>query len=71
MSALTTAFDDVRTHIMGEAFDAICSKLHGTYYSRRVREAIAVRILEIEHTTSEKDSERLANSVIASLGIKL
>lgn len=71
MVALTAAFDDVRTKLIGDAFDAVRGKLHGASYSRGVNEAIARRIIEIAQATLETDPERLADTVIVSLGIKL
>jgi hypothetical protein len=46
-------------------------KLHGTHYPESVREAIADRVIEFAWTTPERDPERLASAVLASLGIKL
>ena len=64
-------FDDVRTEFLGEAFDAIFAMLHGTHYSDCLREVIADRVLEFGRTTPERDPQRLARAVVASLGIKL
>lgn len=64
-------FDDTRTKIMGDAFDTVCGELHGTFYSERVREAIADRVIQLELRSNEGDSTRLAAAVVASLGIKL
>jgi hypothetical protein len=36
-----------------------------------VREAIADRVLEFARNTTERDPQRLARAVVASLGIKL
>ncbi len=71
MSTLNAAFDDARTKIMGDAFDAICSRLHGTAYPDAVKEAIALRIIDLERSTAETDPRRLADAVVASLGIKV
>ena len=68
--ALTASFDDVRTKVMGDAFDAVCGKLHGTFYPDAVREAIADRVIEMARSSSESDPQRLADAVMASLGIK-
>jgi hypothetical protein len=65
------AFDDTLTKVMGDAFDVICRKLHGSGYPEPVKEAIADRIIAIECRSSETDPERLADVVIKSLGIKL
>jgi hypothetical protein len=64
-------FDDLRTKLLGDAFDAVLKKLHGTQYPKGVREAIASRVLEFGRATSERDPDRLATAVVASLGIKL
>jgi hypothetical protein len=32
MGNSSAVFDDATTQIMGEAFDAVCGKLHGTVY---------------------------------------
>ncbi len=71
MTNFSTAFDDVTTKVMGEAFDAVCRKLHGTVYPDPVREAIADRVIEVARGSSERDPQRLADAVVASLGIKL
>jgi hypothetical protein len=68
---LGAAFDDIRIKLSGDAFDAAFGKLHGTYYPDNVREAIANRVIEFAWTTPERDPERLASAVLASLGIKL
>jgi hypothetical protein len=65
------AFGDISTKLLGDAFDAAFGKLHGTHYSEGVREAIAGRVIEFAGTTAERDPERLASAVLASLGIKL
>ena len=64
-------FDDVSTKCLGEAFDAIFAMLHGADYSDSLREVIADRVLEFGRTTLERDPQRLARAVVASLGIKL
>lgn len=64
-------FDETRTKFMGDAFDAVCGKLHGTFYPERVREAIADRVIQLALRSSEGDPIRLADAVVASLGIKL
>jgi hypothetical protein len=64
-------FDDVSTKFLGEVFDAVFAMLHGAHYSDAVREAIADRVIEFGRTTFERDPQRLARAVIASLGIKL
>ncbi len=71
MPALGTVFDDVRTKMIGETFDAVFDKLHGVSYPRAVREAIADRVIEIARASSESSPERLADAVVASLKIKL
>jgi hypothetical protein len=71
MAALHAAFDDAHTKVMGEAYDSVVGKLHGTGYPAAVREAIAGRVIEISGGSPERDAERLANAVLASLGIKL
>jgi hypothetical protein len=45
--------------------------LHGAQYPDRVREAIADRVLEFARNTTERDPQRLARAVVASLRIKL
>jgi hypothetical protein len=62
-------FDDVRTKLMGDAFDAICVKLHGIDYPAAVREAIADCIIDTMNTAPECDSIRLADVVLKRLGI--
>jgi hypothetical protein len=69
--AICTAFDDVRTKALGDAFDAVCGKLHGTSYPDKVREAIADRLIIIASGSTEQDPQRLADAVVTSLGIKL
>ena len=69
--AVATVFDDVRTKLLGDAFDAVLGKLHGTHYPDGVREAIAGRVIEFAQTTTEGDPDRLACAVLASLRIKL
>jgi hypothetical protein len=64
-------FDDARTKIIGDAFDAVCGQLHGTVYPQGVREVIADRVIQIALSSSERDAARLADAVVASLGIKL
>jgi len=54
-----------------DAFDAVLAMLHGAQYPDRVREAIADRVLEFARNTTERDPQRLAGAVVASLGIKL
>jgi hypothetical protein len=71
MGNSSAVFDDATTQIMGEAFDAVCGKLHGTVYPDPVREAIADRVIEIARGSRERDPGRLADAVVASLGIKL
>ena len=68
--AVATVFDDVRTKLLGEAFDAVLGKLR-THYPDDVREAIADRVIEFVRTTTEGDPERLASAVLASLRIRL
>jgi hypothetical protein len=69
--ALGAVFDDSGTKFLGDAFDAVFALLHGAQYSDHVREVIADRILEFGRSASEHDPERLARTVVASLGIKL
>jgi hypothetical protein len=64
-------FDDLGTKFLGDAFDAVFGKLHGTHYPDAVREAIASRVIEFGRSTCEGDPDRLATAVLASLGIKL
>ena len=71
MSFHAAVFDDTRTKIMGDAFDVVCGKLHGSYYPDRVREAIADRVIQLALRSNEGDPIRLADAVVASLGIKL
>jgi hypothetical protein len=71
MIAVSAVFDDVRTKLLGDAFDAAFRKLHGTNYPESVREAIADRMIQFGRITMERDPERLASAVLASLGIKL
>ena len=69
--AVGAVFDDISTKFLGDAFDAVFALLHGAQYPDHVREAIADRILEFGRTSSESDPQRLARTVMASLGIKL
>ncbi len=69
--AIGAVFDDVSTKFLGDAFDAVLAMLHGAHYPERVREVIADRILEFGRTSIERDLQRLACAVVASLGIKL
>ena len=69
--AIGAVFDDVSTKLLGDAFDAVFAMRHGAQYPERVREAIADRILEFARNTTERDPQRLARAVVASLGIKL
>jgi hypothetical protein len=71
MVAFGNAFDDARTKAIGDAFDAICGRLHGDGYPCRVREAIARRLIEIAGVSGENDPTLLAEQVIESLGIKV
>jgi hypothetical protein len=71
MSARGAVFDDAGTKVIGDAFDAVCRKLQGTSYPERVREAIADRVIEIALRSSERDSARLADAVLASLDVWL
>ena len=66
-----TVFDDVGTKFLGEAFDSVFAMLHGAQYSDAIREVIADRIIEFGRSTLERDPQRLASAVVASLGIKL
>jgi hypothetical protein len=67
----TTVFDETRTKVMGEAYDAVCGRLHGIGYPDSVREVIAGRVLAIAAASSVEDPELLASAVVTSLGIKL
>ena len=69
--AIGVVFDDVSTKFVGDTFDAVFAMLHGAQYPDRVREAIADRVLEFARNTAERDPQRLARAVVASLGIKL
>ena len=69
--AIAAVFDYARTKLLGDAFDAVLGKLHGTHYPDGVREAIVGRVIEFARTTTEGDPERLARAVLASLRIKL
>jgi hypothetical protein len=69
--AVGAVFDDVSTKFLGDAFDAVFAMLHGAQYPDRVREVIAGRVLEFGRTMTERDPERLARAVAASLRIKL
>ncbi|MGB7037022.1 MAG: hypothetical protein WBD71_16030 [Xanthobacteraceae bacterium] len=71
MSAQIAVFDDTRTKVIGDAFDAVWGRLHGTIYPDQVREAIADRVIQIALRSNEGDPIRLADAVVASLGIKL
>lgn len=71
MAILNAAFDDARTKLMGDAFDAVCGKLHGTSYPQTVRETVASRVIEIAAGSGERDPDRLADAVVASLGLRL
>jgi hypothetical protein len=64
-------FDDISTKFLGDAFDAVFAMLHGAQYPDHVREVIADRVLEFGSSTIERDPQRLARTVVASLGIKL
>jgi hypothetical protein len=55
---------------LGDAFDAVLGMLHGTTYPDGVREVLADRVIEFGRTTSERDPQRLARAVLASLRIK-
>jgi hypothetical protein len=59
-----------RRKFLGDAFDAVLGMLHGTNYPEGVREVLADRVIEFGRTTSERDPQRLAHAVLASLGIK-
>jgi hypothetical protein len=69
--AVGAVFDDISTKFLGEAFDAVLAMLHGANYSDTVREVIADRVIEFGRMTAERDPERLARAVVASLGIKV
>ncbi len=69
--AIGAVFDDVITKFLGDAFDAVLAMLHGAHYPERVREVVADRVLEFSRTSIERDPQRLARAVVASLGIKL
>jgi predicted RNase H-like nuclease len=71
MRDTTAVFDDTRTKIIGDAFDAVFRKLHGTCYPDMVREAIADRVIQIALRSAERDPSRLADAVMASLRLKL
>jgi hypothetical protein len=71
MSVSAPVFDDARTKIIGDAFDAVCGKMYGTAYPQGVREVIADGVIQIALRSSECDAARLADAVVASLGIKL
>ncbi len=71
MHAATAVFDETRTKAIGDAFDAVCGKLHGTCYPDTVLEAIADRVIEIAFRSNESDPARLADAVVASLGLKV
>ena len=64
-------FDDIGTKLLGDAFDAVFAMLHGAQYPDDVREVIADRVLEFGSSAMERDPQRLARAVVASLGIKL
>lgn len=49
----------------------VFAMLHGARYPDQVREVIANRILELCRTSGERDPQRLARTVVTSLGIKL
>lgn len=72
-----SVFDDVHTKAMGDAFDAICTKLLDACYPIRQRyparmsEVIAGRVIAIAGVSPERDPERLAALVLASLGLTL
>lgn len=68
--ALSRAFDDVHTKRMGEAFDAVCARLHGLNYPVAVREAIADCVIQTMSVKPECDSTSLAAAVLQTLGIK-
>ena len=69
--AIGAVFDDVGTKFLGDAFDAVFAMLHGAHYPDQVREVICDRILDFGRSSIERDPQRLARSVVASLGIKL
>jgi hypothetical protein len=70
MAVIGGVFDDTSTKFLGDAFDAVLGMLHGTNYPEGVREVLADRVIEFGRTTSERDPQRLAHAVLASLGIK-
>jgi hypothetical protein len=69
--AVGAVFDDVSTKFLGDAFDPVFAMLHGARYPDQVREVIANRILELCRISGERDPQRLARTVVTSLGIKL
>jgi hypothetical protein len=69
--AIGAVFDDISTKFLGDAFDAAFAMLHGAQYPDHVREVIADRVLEFSQTSTERDPQRLARAVLASLHIKL
>ena len=68
MAVVGGVFDDSSTKFLGDAFDAVLGMLHGTNYPEGVREVLADRVIEFGRT--ERDPQRLARAVLASLGIK-
>jgi hypothetical protein len=58
--AVAAVFDDVRTKSLGDAFDAVLGKLHGTHYPDGGREAIADRVIEFARTTDRGRSRALS-----------
>ena len=70
MAVVGGVFDDTNTKFLGDFFDAVLAMLHGTNYPEGVREVLADRVIEFGRTTSERDPQRLAHAVLASLGIK-
>jgi len=65
------AFDDAHLKTMGDAFDFVCTKLHGVNYPLPVREAIADCIIQTMSVKPDYDSAGLADAVVKTLGIKL
>ncbi len=61
------AFDDVTTHVLGEAFDAVCRDLHDTGQPAIVREVIAKRIIRAAQQ-GERDPAKLRDVGLEALG---
>jgi hypothetical protein len=60
-------FDHELTHVMGAAFDEVCRALAVAGHARDVREAIALKVIEIAGY-GEHDPDRLRDAVLRAMG---